>query len=161
LLTPSGVERINVETAQDMADAVRQNASDIFISAAAVADYRVQNIAAQKIKKNSDALTLALTRNPDILSEAAISGKFSFVVGFAAETENLASNAKEKLQRKQLDMIIANDVSQSDRGFDVDTNQVSVIWSSGQMEIPLMPKSALARKLIEIIAERYHAKSTG
>ncbi len=162
LVTPSGVNRVDVNTAEEMAVAVRQAAQvcDIFISAAAVADYRLKTVAEHKIKKNTDTLTMTLLRNPDILSELSLTQKIPFVVGFAAETEQLVHNARNKLRRKQLDMVIANDVSQPDRGFDVDVNQATVVWSSGEKELPLMSKRALARCLIEIIAERYHAKST-
>ena len=162
LTTPAGVTRVDVETAAEMADAVEKATEqcDIFISAAAVADYRVQQIAEQKIKKSADELSLALTRNPDILVRVTASSNVGFVVGFAAETQNLIDNARDKLQRKHLDLIIANDVSQVGRGFDVDTNQVSVVWKTGEKDLPLMPKVVLAEELMEIIAERYHAKSS-
>ncbi len=162
LVTPSGVSRVDVGTAEEMAVATRHavQACDIFISAAAVADYRLETVAEHKIKKNTDTLTITLLRNPDILSELSLTQKIPFVVGFAAETEQLVYNARNKLRRKCLDMVVANDVSQADRGFDVDVNQATVVWPSGEMELPLMSKRALARRLIEIIAERYHAKST-
>ena len=156
------IERIDVETAQDMAEAVKSKLTGchIFISAAAVADYRVKAVADQKIKKTTDELTLSLTRNPDILSGVASSPERPFTVGFAAETENLLENAQSKLLRKGLDMVLANDVSKADRGFDVDVNQVSVVWKEGQKELALMPKLILARQIMEIISERYHAKSS-
>lgn len=162
LATPSGVTRINVESAVQMAEAVKQAmaACDIFISAAAVADYRVKQRADQKIKKNAEDMTLELVRNPDILADVTQQHSVPFVVGFAAETENLLQHAKDKLQRKRLDMVIANDVSQGDRGFDVDTNQVTIVWTQGETTLPLMSKQALAGELIDIIAARYHAKNS-
>ena len=162
LATPQAVSRVDVVSAQDMLAAVTDatECCDIFISAAAVADYRVKSIAEQKIKKSQSEFSLELVRNPDIVSGVTANSNVKFVVGFAAETQDLINNAKDKLQRKNLDMVIANDVAQSDRGFDVDTNQVNVVWNEGEEALPLMSKQALAQRLMELIAERYYAKST-
>ena len=155
LNVPAGIEFIKVETACQMQEYVDTifAASDVVIMAAAVSDYRVKKIAGQKIKKTTEAFTLDLVKNPDILS--ALGKRKSteeILVGFAAETQNLLTFAKEKLQRKNLDMIIANDVSQKNVGFNYDTNMVKIITRDAAVEdIPLMSKKALAAIIIDKI----------
>lgn len=150
----AGIELIRVESAQSMLDEVmcQLQTGTIFIGAAAVADYQVASPALEKMKKKDHAeLTLKLTRNPDILSAVAASGKASFVVGFAAETNDLEHYAKEKLQHKKLDMVVANLVGQG-IGFERDENQVTVITKSKQYDLPLTHKTRLAGQIIAIIA---------
>jgi phosphopantothenoylcysteine decarboxylase / phosphopantothenate---cysteine ligase len=156
LTPPSGVEFHQIRTAGEMREAVlaRAGMSDIIIKAAAVSDYRPGETAPQKIKKDEGALTLHLVRNPDILSELGEVKEDShfILVGFAAETEKLTTNATEKLRRKNLDMIVANDVTRKDSGFESDTNLVQVIYKDGLVEdLPLMSKDALANELLDRI----------
>ncbi|HEB93914.1 MAG TPA: bifunctional phosphopantothenoylcysteine decarboxylase/phosphopantothenate--cysteine ligase CoaBC [Gammaproteobacteria bacterium] len=160
LATPPRVERIDVRSAQDMHEAALSRApgADIFIATAAVADYRPAAPAQQKIKKNTDTLTLQLTRNPDILADVAALPDGPFTVGFAAETEKLLEHAGEKLARKKLDMIAANHVGEG-KGFEAEENALSVFDASGVIELPQAPKTQLARQLIALIAERYHPGS--
>jgi phosphopantothenoylcysteine decarboxylase/phosphopantothenate--cysteine ligase len=148
------IEVIRVESAQNMLDAVEKHMQkdSIFIGAAAVADYRVQSPAAEKMKKKEHAeLRLNLIKNTDILSTVAASGKASYVVGFAAETTDLISYAKEKLKQKKLDMIIANQVGKG-VGFECDENQVMVITKNNQIELELSNKTRLAGQIIAILA---------
>lgn len=154
LATPEHVERIDVESAQQMFDAVlaRVDTSTIFIAAAAVADYRAANIATDKIKKQSEEMTLTLVRNPDIVATVAQRRPKPFTVGFAAETTQVADYARDKLERKNLDMIVANDVSAPGIGFNSDDNAVSVLWRDGEMHIDARSKTLVARELIELIA---------
>jgi len=166
---------IQVETAAAMQQAVMaaiENA-DIYISAAAVADYRVATVSAQKIKKHTESLTLSLVKNPDILRQVAALPQRPYVVGFAAETQNLQQQAMAKLVDKKLDMIIANDVSApaDDRepaaGFNSDYNAVQVYWRSSktgdvsQQAFTLERKTLLARKLIDHISRVFHAQQSG
>jgi len=155
---PPGVEVRNVTTAQEMNDAAHDCAgtADIFIAAAAVADYRPASVKEQKIKKNDVSMTLDLVRCPDILASIADLDAGPFTVGFAAETEKVDEYARSKLEKKNLDMIIANRVG-NDCGFDRDDNTVSVFWGDGEKRFPKAQKSALARDLIELIAQRYYA----
>ncbi|WP_226664174.1 bifunctional phosphopantothenoylcysteine decarboxylase/phosphopantothenate--cysteine ligase CoaBC [Microbulbifer aggregans] len=157
--TPAGVHRVDVVSTNDMLAAAEQAADDcdIFISAAAVVDFRPAVVAEQKIKKEAgnDADVLSLVKNPDIVATiAARTARRPFVVGFAAETEKVIAHAEGKLARKQLDMIIANDVSDPEGGFNSDRNQVVVIDPSGQQALPAGLKTELAAQLIELIAER-------
>jgi len=154
---PRGVTTIMVETAQQMFDAVQQHVSqcDIFISAAAVADYRPVDIAAKKMKKQSDSLEIRLERTPDILAQVAALSPPPFTVGFAAETDNVVEYAREKLQRKKLNMIAANQVGQS-LGFEQDDNALTVLWADGEQHLPRCSKVELAQQLIALIAQRYH-----
>ncbi|WP_115708484.1 bifunctional phosphopantothenoylcysteine decarboxylase/phosphopantothenate--cysteine ligase CoaBC [Legionella sainthelensi] len=150
----TAIKQIQVESAQEMLNAVMQEMPEkgIFIGTAAVADYGVESPALEKIKKkNQDELMLKLVKNPDILSQVADSAKASYVVGFAAETTNVISYATEKLQRKKLDMIVANSVGKG-IGFDTDMNQVTVITKSKQIELPLTHKTRLAGQIIAILA---------
>ncbi|GAB2918475.1 bifunctional phosphopantothenoylcysteine decarboxylase/phosphopantothenate--cysteine ligase CoaBC [Rheinheimera gaetbuli] len=152
LATPAGVKRIDVSSAQQMFDAALAQAtqSDVFIGCAAVADYRVANIANEKMKKQGDdALELKLVQNPDIIaSVAALSQNRPFTVGFAAETQNVLQYAKDKLARKKLDLICANDVSNPQLGFNSDDNAVTLLWHSGEQALPAQSKAALARAIL-------------
>jgi phosphopantothenoylcysteine decarboxylase/phosphopantothenate--cysteine ligase len=147
---PSGVEVIKVKTAAEMKKAVvgAVKKADALLMAAAVADYQPEIIAKSKIKKEvAQNLTLKLVKTPDILSE--VKGKF-IKVGFAAESEDLVANAKKKLKAKQLDLIVANDITQADSGFDVDTNRVIMIDKKGKAEeLPLMSKREVADKILD------------
>jgi len=154
---PSGVDVVTVESAREMFDAAHDAVADadIFIAAAAVADYRPADVAEQKIKKNDEAMTLALTRCPDILASVAALDGAPFTMGFAAETENLIDYARGKLAKKKLDMIVANRVGR-DRGFDRDDNAATVLWNGGERIYPTASKVDLARQLIELAAEHFH-----
>jgi phosphopantothenoylcysteine decarboxylase/phosphopantothenate--cysteine ligase len=147
---PSGIEVIRVKTAAEMKKAVVQavKKADALLMAAAVADYQPKTTAKSKIKKESaKSLTLELVKTPDILTE--VTGNF-IKVGFAAESENLIGNAKKKLKAKQLDLIVANDITQADSGFDVDTNRVTLIDKKGKIEeLPLMSKREAAEKILD------------
>ena len=159
LAAPPGVTRVDVESAQQMCDASLAAASgaDLFIGTAAVADYRAAQVAPEKIKKKSDALTLALTRNDDILVRVRAAHPALFIVGFAAETEKLEAHAREKLVRKKLDLVAANWVGQG-RAFDRDDNQLSVFWPGGGRELAQAGKDAIARDLAALIVERLAAR---
>jgi len=149
LADPAGVEVIHVKTATQMKEAVAKAVSgaDALIMAAAVADYQPKHVAETKIKKESPILTLELTRTPDILSEV----KGSFIrVGFAAESEDVIANAKKKLEKKNLDLIVANDITDAESGFGVDTNKVTIINKDGSVEnLPLMTKREVADKILD------------
>ena len=159
LPTPSQVKRINVTSAQEMYRQAMQSAveNQLFIGCAAVADYRVEQIAEQKIKKtgDNDELTLKLVKNPDIIASVAeLTEKRPFTVGFAAETQNIEQYAKDKLQRKNLDMICANDVS-GGQVFNADQNALHLFWRNGEKRLPLADKTKLAEALVNEIVERY------
>jgi phosphopantothenoylcysteine decarboxylase/phosphopantothenate--cysteine ligase len=160
LPAPPGVERIAVESAADMRDAVlsRVKGCDIFIAAAAVADYRPAQMAEHKIKKKAKALEIALVRNVDILAEVASGDDPPFTVGFAAETEKLEIHAREKLTRKSLDMIAANPVGGADSGFGVDINALRVFWRDAEVDLGEASKTVLAQRLVNLIVERFRAK---
>ena len=156
--TPNGVSTVRVRTAEEMKDVVMDKAPnfDAVIMAAAVVDYRPKRYHDQKIKKAEDQLSLELERTPDILKELGTSRdkRPRLVVGFAAETEALIEHAKEKLVQKNLDMIVANDVSRTDAGFEVDTNVVKIIYKDGTIEdLPLMSKEEVAGQLLDRVAE--------
>ena len=155
LATPDGVTRINVESAQNMLDAVMDNVDkkDIFIGCAAVADYRVSDIADCKIKKSAEEMQLALVRNPDILATVASLATRPFVVGFAAETHDVEAYARDKLKRKNLNMIAANDVSVAGLGFNADANALRVFWPQGSQDLPATDKLTLARQLLSLIVK--------
>ncbi len=147
---PAGIEVVHVRTAAQMQKAVTgavKNA-DALIMAAAVADYQPEKTAKSKIKKESAGrMTIELVKTPDILAEA--SGSF-IKIGFAAESEDLIANARKKLEKKNLDLIVANDITQADSGFDVDTNRVTLIDKKGKMEeLPLMSKREVAEKILD------------
>lgn len=156
--TPEGVTRVNVDTALQMHEACvhhLKNPTALFIGSAAVADYRAEVSAPQKIKKVGDTLTLNLTRNPDIITEVARSAsRPSLVVGFAAETEHLIKHAEAKRLAKQLDVVIANDVSRADIGFNSDINMVTWVDSAGHDVVPITTKRNLAKLLIARCIER-------
>jgi phosphopantothenoylcysteine decarboxylase/phosphopantothenate--cysteine ligase len=154
--TPAGVERVGVESAEQMLAAVQEQVTDadIFIAAAAVSDYRCSEVACQKIKKTSDNLTLSLARAPDVLATVGRSESPPFLVGFAAETENVEANALVKLNSKNLDMIAANKVGEG-LAFDKDDNALTVYWRGGKQELSLTSNAELARQLVAVIAERY------
>ncbi len=154
LPTPPGVTRIDVVTAQQMHDAVaaQLDACDVFVGVAAVADYRPTHAQQQKIKKSADVgMRLDLEQNPDIIASVARRERV-YVVGFAAETENAIANARTKLIRKKLDMIVVNDVSDQRIGFDSNDNAVTVIVRDGEERIALRSKAEIARALIERVA---------
>ena len=156
LETPAGVQRINVESAEQMLVAALELApsADIFIGAAAVADYRPVAVADQKIKKGQEELMeLRLVKNPDIIANVSALPNRPFTVGFAAETENVLTYARSKLERKSLDLVIANDVSQSGIGFNADDNEVTLVSTAGDFKLPRDSKHSLAQTLIEQIAE--------
>ena len=149
---------IKIETAEQMRQKILsefENSSAVIMSAA-VADYRVKNFSEQKIKKFDDNLTLELVKNPDILFELGQLKKNQILIGFAAETQDFERNAREKLIRKNLDMIVANDVTAEGAGFGVDTNIVTLITKDNLKRYPIMKKSEVA----ELIAD-YASKTLG
>jgi phosphopantothenoylcysteine decarboxylase/phosphopantothenate--cysteine ligase len=158
LTTPAHVERIDVESAQQMYDAVQSRVADcdIFIGAAAVADYRPQTAAAEKIKKQRDEMTLTLVRNPDIIAAVAARAPRPYTVGFAAETNRIEDHARDKLERKRLDLIVANDVAAPGIGFNSDNNAVTVLWPGGATVLDERSKAQLARELIALIERNLH-----
>ncbi len=157
---PDKINVININSASEMLEASleQQQNCDIFIAAAAVADYRPLQIAQQKIKKSGEQMQMALIKNPDIVATIAQLEEKPFVVGFAAETQDVATYARGKLVNKNLDMIIANDVSNTDIGFNSDNNSVTVFWGENQQDFPRMAKSALSNELIDLIAHQYSAE---
>lgn len=165
LKPPAGVRIIKLESACDMRDAVLAEYpdTDIVIKAAAVADYRVRNVAENKIKKKDEELVLVLDKNPDILKELGQLKKPNQVlVGFAAETRNLMEYAQEKLQKKNLDMIVANDVSKPGAGFDTDTNLVKIITRDSDVkELPMMDKKRIAEVIVDMAKEKLQEKCRG
>ena len=157
LPTPSGVERVDVESAEEMLAAVLQQPGDIFISCAAIADYRVATPTTSKIRKEQERLTLDLVRTPDVLMTVSALDKRPFCVGFAAATDALEADARAKLERKRLDMVAANWVGERacGGGFDSEDNALHVFWADGEIAWPLESKREQARRLIELIAEHY------
>jgi len=157
---PFGVERIYVTSAKEMLDAVMQRIRDsqIFIGAAAVSDYAPKDYAEQKLKKSRDSMSIALVKTRDILADVAALDNAPFTVGFAAETNDVETYAKEKLSRKLLDMIAANRVGVPGSGFGSDDNTLTVYWSDGAERLELAPKLQIARRLIGIVADRYREK---
>jgi phosphopantothenoylcysteine decarboxylase/phosphopantothenate--cysteine ligase len=156
---PAQVRCIDVITAQEMFDAVMQQVADctLFISVAAVADYRCKTIATQKMAKKADTFNLILEKNPDIVASVAELKKRPVTIGFAAETEHVIEHARAKLTNKKLDMIIANQVGQKNSGINSDDNAVTVLWDNQQRVFPHMSKHKLARELIEWIAKQFFA----
>lgn len=158
LSPPENVTVINVESALQMHQQVMRYATSVsvFVSCAAVADYRALNVAEQKIKKtrDSETLQLTLTKNPDIVASVAALADKPFTVGFAAETHDVANYAKQKLQGKNLDLIAANNVSVEGIGFNSDNNAITVYWHDGEQQLTVKSKPALAQELIEIIHQR-------
>lgn len=156
LRAPRNVKYIPVRSAEEMRQAVMESLekSSILLMAAAVSDYRPKEVATQKIKKLSAQTTLSLERTPDILGEGKKHKGKRIYVGFAAETENLIRNAKEKLKGKDLDFIVANDVSQPGAGFEVDTNIVKIIHRSGKVEkLPLLSKEEVADQILDRVVK--------
>jgi phosphopantothenoylcysteine decarboxylase / phosphopantothenate---cysteine ligase len=162
LPTPPGIRRVDVESAAEMLAAVLREVegTDIFISTAAVADYRPARPADQKIKKTTDTLDLCMERTSDVLATVAARPDRPFVVGFAAETESVEQNARLKLMKKNLDMIAANEVGH-DKAFDCEDNQLIVLWRNGRQDLGKASKQELARKLVAVIAESFAAARTG
>lgn len=150
---PGGVEVTRIETALEMKRAVEEavEKADVIIMAAAVADYRVAEVAENKIKRGDDELVLRLVPNPDII--ASLASRRLVKVGFAAETDDLVENAQRKLQRKGLDLIVANDVSRPGSGFGTDTNQVSLIDAAGAVELPLLTKREVADRVLDRVLD--------
>ena len=157
LTAPPGVKLVAVESAQQMYEAVMQQVvhSDIFIGCAAVSDYRVDQVATHKLKKSENSMSLPLILNVDILAAVSALDNRPFCVGFAAETQSLEKYALAKLEQKNLDMIAANPVGNADSGFETDTNQLEVFWRDGRSSIERGNKPAIAKQLIDLIAERY------
>jgi phosphopantothenoylcysteine decarboxylase/phosphopantothenate--cysteine ligase len=155
LPTPVGITRINVESARDMYAAVHRQVADadVFIGAAAVADFQPASVAKHKIKKQGVAVKLELEPAPDIIKSVADMAKRPFVVGFAAETDDVEEHARSKLKRKRLDMIAANQVGDG-IAFDCEDNALTVIWPGGKVEVARGPKIDVARQLIALIASR-------
>ena len=156
LSPPDRVNLVRVESARDMLDAVMSHidGADVFIGVAAVADYRPENAANRKLKKQGDdSLELRLVQNPDILRTVAGLSPRPLTVGFAAETDNVRENAQKKFAAKKLDMIIANDVSDRSIGFNSDDNETLVITARGETPLPKMSKGTVARRIIKMIAE--------
>ncbi|HHB1593206.1 TPA: bifunctional phosphopantothenoylcysteine decarboxylase/phosphopantothenate--cysteine ligase CoaBC [Vibrio campbellii] len=158
LNTPAGVERINVASAQEMHDAVMAHAPshDAFISCAAVADYRPENVASQKLKKteNNDQMTINMVKNPDIVATVAnMTEQRPFTVGFAAETNDVETYARGKLMKKNLDMICANDVSVEGQGFNSNDNAITLFWPEGEQALALESKEALSFRILEKMHE--------
>jgi len=159
---PEGIKLIEVRSAAQMAAAVQHEikAATIFIGAAAVADYRPAKVAEQKIKKTDDTLTLTLERTADILSQVAASRTNGLIViGFAAETENVVANAEQKLKSKDLDAIVANDVTRVDAGFDTPTNAVTIVTKDKVLELPLLQKTEVAHRVLDVASELRATKS--
>ena len=157
LQTPRYVVRYEAETAQDMLETCLEHApfADIFIGCAAVSDYRPKYRNSEKIKKTDELLKLELIRNPDIVSH--ISGKFErmFCLGFAAETHHVLENARQKLLTKKLDLLVANDVSNPEIGFDSNLNEVSLIWHKGEEKLQRASKTVIAKQIINRLAALY------
>ncbi|KXS43330.1 MAG: phosphopantothenoylcysteine decarboxylase / phosphopantothenate--cysteine ligase [Candidatus Frackibacter sp. T328-2] len=151
LKAPAEVKLVSVKTAKEMYEAVMeiQSEQDIIIKAAAVADYRPEIKAKNKLKKDGSDLQIKLKRNPDILAELGELKEDKVLVGFAAESEELVANAKEKLENKNLDLIIANDITAEDAGFGTDTNRVIMISKDEELEIPKTSKDKVAQKLLD------------
>jgi phosphopantothenoylcysteine decarboxylase/phosphopantothenate--cysteine ligase len=162
LPTPAGVRRVDVESAADMLAAVLReiDGAHIFISTAAIADYRPAQPADQKIKKTSDTLDLNMERTIDVIATVAARPDRPFVVGFAAETESVEQHARAKLLKKNLDMIAANEVGH-DKAFDCEDNQLVVLWRNGREELGKASKLALARELVGLIARSFEAARAG
>ena len=153
---PSGVTIVNALSAEEMSQAVARESADasVFIGAAAIADYRPAQRAEQKIKKSNDSITLTLERTPDVLSQvAAARTNGMLVIGFAAETENVLDNARQKLRAKNLDAIVANDVTRQDSGFDSATNAITIITGNKTVEWPVMSKREAADRILDVIVQ--------
>ena len=163
LTLPPNIKRIDVKSAIDMHQAALASIADadIFIACAAVADYRAQQVHDEKMKKQSDtdSITLTLVKNPDIIADVAKAVNRPFCVGFAAETNDVEAYALGKLQRKNLDLIAANDVSISDQGFNSDNNALTVFSKKQRFDIALSSKKEVAIKLLKVISEQFKSAS--
>ncbi len=162
LPTPPGIKRIDVTSALEMNEQVQAVAGsqDIFIGCAAVADYRAKQIAPEKIKKQGEEITFTLIKNPDIVANVAtMQENRPFVVGFAAETQNVEEYARKKLDQKHLDLICANDVSLTGHGFNSDTNALHLFWHEGDIRLPHSNKLLLSHHLLDEIVRRYDEKN--
>jgi phosphopantothenoylcysteine decarboxylase/phosphopantothenate--cysteine ligase len=156
LTPPPGADVIHVETAQQMYDAVlaKLTAVTVVIKAAAVADYRPKQVAGRKLKKDEAVPEVTLESTPDILAEVGKRKGRRILVGFAAETEDLVENARKKLQRKNLDLMVANNVSQPGAGFDADTNAVKILDAQGKVEeLPVQSKRSVADRVLDRVVE--------
>lgn len=162
LATPPGVRRIDVVTAEDMrmAVATTRGRLDLFVATAAVADYRPGDIHTSKIKKTAPTLTVTLVRNPDILAEVASWQPAPFTVGFAAETDDLETNAQAKLRAKGVDLIVANPIGVADTGLGADNNQITLVDADGATTWPAAAKKTLAEQLVRDIAQRIRRSRT-
>jgi|WetSurMetagenome_2_1015567.scaffolds.fasta_scaffold13605_2 phosphopantothenoylcysteine decarboxylase / phosphopantothenate---cysteine ligase len=163
LVPPQHVDFIKIYSAQDLLEAVMQYLikTDIYIGTAAVADYRPITVECKKIKKNQSIINIEFERTPDVLATVAKASPRPFTVGFAAETQDIEKYAFSKLNKKNLDMIAANQVGLSNQGFDSDFNALHVLWRDGSQELPRAPKSTLAHQLIGVIAHQFKRFSTG
>ncbi|MDX2321531.1 MAG: bifunctional phosphopantothenoylcysteine decarboxylase/phosphopantothenate--cysteine ligase CoaBC [Moritella sp.] len=162
LAAPAECNVVNVISALDMHEAVMAdiNQQDIFIACAAVADYRAETIAEQKIKKtNSDEMIVRMIKNPDIVASVAALENSPFTVGFAAETQDIEHYARDKMQRKNLAMIAANDVAQSGQGFNAEDNALTVFWPQGTAQIALASKQDVAAQLLQLIATQFNTNT--
>ena len=155
---PTGMTVIDIESADDLAQAAHDNAAsaDLFIAAAAVADYKPAQAADRKMKKSDEEMTIDLVRTPDTLAQVSALAMRPFCVGFAAETNDVREYAAKKMAKKNLDMIIANQVGEG-LAFDQDDNAVHVMWGGGEQAFPTTSKRDLAVQLVKLIADRYHA----
>ena len=166
LPTPERVTRIDVVSARDMHQAVHAQLTDvdIFIGCAAVSDYRPAEVAREKIKKDpdngSEIMEIRLVRNPDIIASVTALEQPPFVVGFAAETHNVLGYAADKMRRKKLDLVVANDIGDREIGFGSDSNEVTVIGAELEEPLPRASKTVVSRQLLQIIARCFRAKQT-
>ncbi|CAA0115571.1 Coenzyme A biosynthesis bifunctional protein CoaBC [Halioglobus japonicus] len=155
LAAPEHTQVLNVQSAEEMLDQCLQLLPDcdIFIACAAVADYRPATVQNQKIKKGPEEVTLQMVRNPDIVATVASHEQKPYTVGFAAETNDVLAYARDKMQRKGLDMIVANDVADQSIGFNSDENAVTVLWPDGEQTIERANKTTIARQIVHLIAQ--------
>ncbi|WDE05564.1 bifunctional phosphopantothenoylcysteine decarboxylase/phosphopantothenate--cysteine ligase CoaBC [Thalassomonas viridans] len=162
LAPPQGCQTIQVNSALEMHQQAMALApeADIFVACAAVADYRLADVATQKIKKTADEMVLNLVKNPDIVADVSALTERPFTVGFAAETQDVEQYARGKLSRKKLDLIAANDVSRAGQGFNSENNALTVFSADSATEIPLADKQQVAGQLVTIINQAYQAKSS-
>lgn len=160
LAVPEHANCIGVQTATEMHSAALEHTGqcDIFIASAAVADYRPRRVAGRKIKKDTEGMAIELVRNPDIVADIAASAQRPFTVGFAAETHDVIKFAKNKMNSKKLDMIIANDVSDTSIGFNSDDNAATILWPEGSLNVERISKHQLARRIISTIADHLNAR---
>lgn len=160
LSAPQHCQLLSIDSAQEMHQHALELApnADVFVACAAVADYRMSDIATQKIKKSNDTMQLTLVKNPDIIADVAALNNKPFTVGFAAETQDVEQYAVGKLKRKNLDMIAANDVSKAGQGFNSDDNALQVFTASHKVAIALAAKAQVAKQLVKIIAQEQQNK---